>query len=233
VTSVLFEGCSGVDVLTLQKLLGITADGIFGKQTGDAVEAYQRKNGLEPDRKVGPITWALIHPKYKQSNVDRSAKFKTGPLAEKIIETGLGYEGLKEESGNRGELIDKWNAAMDVPKGSPWCMSAVQQWVFLACRFLGIPNPLDKYKTAHCFTLWMKVPRDWRHTGPMSGERGDIVIFEFSHTGIVLRNCGDGWYETLEANTNEAGEREGKFVMRKRRKWNTIAGFIRLPEVSA
>ena len=47
-------------VKTLQRLLGITADGIFGKQTEVAVREYQRKNGLVADGIVGPKTWLLL-----------------------------------------------------------------------------------------------------------------------------------------------------------------------------
>ena len=56
------RGSKGEDVKTLQRLLGITADGIFGKQTETAVREYQRKNGLVADGIVGPKTWLLILP---------------------------------------------------------------------------------------------------------------------------------------------------------------------------
>lgn len=52
----------GSEVKTLQRLLGITADGIFGKQTETAVREFQRKNGLIADGIVGPKTWLLILP---------------------------------------------------------------------------------------------------------------------------------------------------------------------------
>lgn len=53
-------GSRGDDVKTLQRLLGITADGIFGKQTESAVIAYQRKNGLVADGIVGAKTWIAL-----------------------------------------------------------------------------------------------------------------------------------------------------------------------------
>lgn len=36
----------------------ITPDGLYGEQTGDVVEAFQRDKGLTVDRKIGPATWA-------------------------------------------------------------------------------------------------------------------------------------------------------------------------------
>ena len=55
-------GSRGEEVKTLQRLLGIAADGIYGKQTEITVREFQRKNGLIADGIVGPKTWLLILP---------------------------------------------------------------------------------------------------------------------------------------------------------------------------
>jgi len=54
------KGSIGDSVKTLQRLLGITADGKFGKGTKAAVIAYQQKHGLAADGVVGPATWASL-----------------------------------------------------------------------------------------------------------------------------------------------------------------------------
>lgn len=36
----------------------IDPDGLYGDQTGDVAEAFQREKGLTVDRKIGPQTWA-------------------------------------------------------------------------------------------------------------------------------------------------------------------------------
>lgn len=36
----------------------ISPDGLYGDQTGDVAEAFQREKGLTVDRKIGPATWA-------------------------------------------------------------------------------------------------------------------------------------------------------------------------------
>jgi len=54
------KGSSGDSVKTLQRLLGITADGKFGKNTRAAVVAYQTAHGLAADGIVGPATWAVL-----------------------------------------------------------------------------------------------------------------------------------------------------------------------------
>jgi cell wall-associated NlpC family hydrolase len=51
---------SGPDVVHLQRLLGVPADGVFGHQTLQAVRRFQRESGLLVDGQVGPITWAAL-----------------------------------------------------------------------------------------------------------------------------------------------------------------------------
>jgi len=50
----------GEDVKTLQKLLNIYPDGIFGKLTEEAVKEFQRAHGLTPDGIVGDATWTKL-----------------------------------------------------------------------------------------------------------------------------------------------------------------------------
>lgn len=54
-------GSKGETVKELQTKLGVTADGIFGKNTEAAVRDFQMKNGLDADGIVGPKTWAVLN----------------------------------------------------------------------------------------------------------------------------------------------------------------------------
>jgi putative chitinase len=54
------RGMRGGDVKRMQKVLGVTADGIFGPGTTTAVKKWQRANGLEADGIVGPKTQAKM-----------------------------------------------------------------------------------------------------------------------------------------------------------------------------
>lgn len=56
------RGSRGADVHVLQQALcaagyTVETDGIFGRETRDAVISYQRDRGLAPDGVVGPMTW--------------------------------------------------------------------------------------------------------------------------------------------------------------------------------
>ena len=50
------RGDRGVAVQQIQGALGITADGVFGAQTEEAVKRFQREKGLVADGIVGPQT---------------------------------------------------------------------------------------------------------------------------------------------------------------------------------
>jgi peptidoglycan hydrolase-like protein with peptidoglycan-binding domain len=53
-------GHHGTSVADLQRLLGLSADGVFGRQTARAVRDFQRHHGLRADGVVGPATWAAL-----------------------------------------------------------------------------------------------------------------------------------------------------------------------------
>lgn len=50
----------GDEVRTLQRALGVTADGQFGAKTEAAVKAFQKAHGLTSDGIVGPKTWEAL-----------------------------------------------------------------------------------------------------------------------------------------------------------------------------
>lgn len=80
--SVLRQGSSGQDVITLQYLLDVISeyypnipapsqDGIFGSRTRQAVLAFQQAMGLGGDGIVGPLTWRALYDTYQgiQQNI--------------------------------------------------------------------------------------------------------------------------------------------------------------------
>jgi hypothetical protein len=54
------RGDRGAAVRSIQRELGIPADGIFGEQTERAVRRFQRRHGLVADGIVGPLTRAAL-----------------------------------------------------------------------------------------------------------------------------------------------------------------------------
>lgn len=54
------KGSRGKDVKTLQRILHLYEDGIFGAMTEEAVKEYQRQHWLTADGIVGDKTWATM-----------------------------------------------------------------------------------------------------------------------------------------------------------------------------
>jgi peptidoglycan hydrolase-like protein with peptidoglycan-binding domain len=54
------RGSRGPIVAKIQRWLGQTPDGIYGRSTRAAVKRWQKRNGLEADGVVGPATWAAL-----------------------------------------------------------------------------------------------------------------------------------------------------------------------------
>ena len=78
----------GDEVIQLQKLLGIKADGMFGPITEECVKQFQRTHNLDVDGIVGPKTWAALGVKEENTNskcVDPSVVY--APLKSCITRT--------------------------------------------------------------------------------------------------------------------------------------------------
>jgi hypothetical protein len=54
------RGDRGPAVRSLQRLLGIRADGIFGAGTARSVRRFQRRHRMRVDGVVGPATWRVL-----------------------------------------------------------------------------------------------------------------------------------------------------------------------------
>jgi hypothetical protein len=62
-----------------------------------------------------------------------------------------------------------------------------------------------------------------------SPARGDIAVFNFSHTGIVVQP-NSGHFYCVEGNTTQGlGGNQGYLVERRLRSRGTVKGFVRLP----
>ena len=54
------QGARGSSVGVVQRIVGLAADGRFGRKTTAAVRAWQAAHGLRADGVVGPLTWAAM-----------------------------------------------------------------------------------------------------------------------------------------------------------------------------
>ena len=62
-------GMKSHDLAKYQTILGLVADGIFGKITEQHVRSFQREQGLQQDGRIGPLTAAALEKVGKVSYV--------------------------------------------------------------------------------------------------------------------------------------------------------------------
>ena len=168
-------------------------------------------------------------------------------LRERLIEIAARDAGQMETSRNRGPAIAKfWEATSYGPSGyvnrEPYCAAAVCYWVREWLRDAEVLAALGK--TAEQAAQWRcRSARafDWLDWAAMRGLRtlsdaprevlhtGDIVVFDFSHIGLVTGDNGSRIY-TIEANTGASGGRDGDGIFRKDRPREVARRFIRLME---
>jgi cell wall-associated NlpC family hydrolase len=200
-------------VMNVQKALGLSADGIDGPRTWDAIE--------ETVVKDKPQTVPTTH---------------TGnTLAEKLVALAKKEVGVEEVNGtNCGPRVNEYKSAtwLDSTKSWPWCAAFIC-WLFREAMKDG-KYSFERPKTAgaYDFENWCReqdthVLLKKPHNGDI--KPGDIVIFNFSHIGLAIGNPDSaGYVKTIEGNTDGFGSREGGAVLEKRRKLSSIRSRIRV-----
>jgi len=152
------------------------------------------------------------------------------------------YLGVKETGNNRAgiskEMLEIFEADdLIINKrtdGYPWCAAFVSLYVQKLCKssaLYGALIPPREPSVNRFLNVWAK-QHNCLVFKPDSklykAMKGDIIVFTFSHIGIVESNNGS-FITTIEGNTNEAGSREGITVARKKRTTSIIRAIIRLP----
>ncbi|MFZ4774618.1 MAG: CHAP domain-containing protein [Terrimicrobiaceae bacterium] len=151
-----------------------------------------------------------------------------------LVKIARGELGVHETSRNQGPGILKyWEATSYGVDGfanrEPWCAAFVA-W----CVFLHLGGSKYRPKSA-AVRDWVPdaLRLNWRVFGPRDGilfpRAGDIVVFRFSHIGIVEDFSGTH-IKTIDGNTDDEGSREGREVAERTRETMLARSFIRLPE---
>lgn len=149
--------------------------------------------------------------------------------------------GIRETSKNQGAGIAKFWEATWYPDGyknrEPYCAAFVC-WVVAEAMRRGYALGLTEATRPKSPAVKDWIP--WAQKASSGalvfgvGDRdhkpddGDIVVFTFSHIGIVAGPLSNGYFPTVEANTNGAGSREGDGIYAKSRASSLARAFIRL-----
>jgi hypothetical protein len=252
-TPTLRLGSKGPAVLRLQNLLfdrqwlRCKPDGDFGPITESAVRAYQFNKDIVIDGVVGPATWAALQPPAKA--VPPAAKPATGPsFADWLVTIAKRDVGKVETPrNNQGAWIKRFWPSTSYPDGysnrEPYCAAAMAFWLDMVGDELAKAGLLESLTsmTAEQFEKWRcKSAGAWAWQAwakkakgvtvlPDSAtpQKGDIVVFDFSHIGLVTGQPAKGRIATIEANTGPAGERDGDGCWEKNRPQEVARCFLR------
>lgn len=139
--------------------------------------------------------------------------------ASEILKIAAGEIGYTESPKNSNKTkYGKW-FGMD---GQPWCMMFVQ-WCFAEA---GEALP---YKTASCSGLLNWYEKQRPKSVSYTPEPGDIVIYNFGHTGIVESVSGTA-VTAIEGNTSaddKGSQDNGGGVYRRKRNKSLVTAYIR------
>lgn len=119
-------GSKGDDVKTLQKLLNITSDGIFGKKTEEALIKYQKENGLVADGICGAKTWGKLNVKANPKCVDDCVIYK--PLSIHITKSpnrAIKYIAIHFTAGSNsksGKALSAYNTFVSRDASADFCV---------------------------------------------------------------------------------------------------------------
>lgn len=149
------------------------------------------------------------------------------------LEWAFRFLGVQEEGGpNRGPMIDLWLRRMSLepdPRKNPVVPEKGYHWcaAFACCmcedggRRLIVPS-------ARVRTVW-EGNQDLAVDEPQEGDLVLRLVPGETHIAFWIREVKAGIWETLDGNSNEAGSREGKSVVRKTRPKLFWQGIIRPP----
>jgi hypothetical protein len=155
-----------------------------------------------------------------------------------IARTQIGTEEDPQHQ-NKGSSILKYQQSTSLSgQGWPWCAAFVD-WCVQQFAAGGDTKIAHVPRTPSAFGLisWGNdnhyeafnppTPSDSKSHKPRPG---DIVAYEFSHTGIVSHE-GDSTHDfyAIESNTNPGGGRDGYEVAERGRNYSSVRKFITLP----
>ena len=198
----------------------------------EVVRAVQKILGVSADGVDGPVTWNAILAKLST----KETTTPKGSVPEKMVSLAREEIGVSEVDGsNCGPRVDEYKAAtwLDADKGWPWCAAFICWLVREAIEGEDVKFKRPRTAGAWDFENWAKQQStngvELRKPTNEDIKAGDIVVFTFSHIGLAVKDAdSSGYVVTIEGNTNGAGSREGGSVLEKKRHVSKIRSRIRI-----
>lgn len=149
-------------------------------------------------------------------------------LSERTLMVLDSQVGVEENPSNWGPEVQKYLKAAGLDQPAPWC-AALLTWALLEAGADRRKLP-DNAASTYFWWAWAKENKLLRSKW-LGIKRGVFALWNDrngkGHIFAVTKVLGAFTVETIEGNTNAAGSREGRFVMRRKRNWSLLAAFTR------
>ena len=168
-----------------------------------------------------------------ESYYPSNPNFKNGSsISNRTVTAAQRYLGVTENaSSNTGSQLNPFFSAGGGSQGQPWCAGFVSAVTQQATA--GTNTPAPRTMRAYGMEDFAKSGKaEIFKPGQKPLQPGDIVTYNYSHTGIVETVNSDGSFTTIEGNTSGRDmDREGQGVFRKNKKnTNSVRSVIRLKD---
>lgn len=223
-TDALAQGARGRRVRLVQEWLSlagvqVATDGRFGPATAAAVKIFQAREGAPATGAVDEATFArLVAPMRRALRPLAPAPGEAlGPLVAACARQHLAERPREVGGQNRGPWVRLYLHGAE-GREWPWCAGFATFVLAQAAAALGRPLPLP---VAGCFScdllaeraaarglLVRERQRRRRPVAPGSLFLSRRAPHDWVHTGVVVRAEAE-WFQSVEGNTNDAGDREG------------------------
>jgi peptidoglycan hydrolase-like protein with peptidoglycan-binding domain len=220
------RGASGRRACLVQEWLclhdvQVAVDGKYGPATEEGVRRFQTKQGLRPTGTVNRTTFdALVQPMLDARAEQEAAGRSLGALVAAFARRHLAEHPREVGGQNMGPWVRLYMKGNEGPEW-PWCAGFVSFVLQQASGTRAEPMPVRA--SFSCDLLATDAQRRSlflaeRQATPGGVSPGSVFLSRRVggdlHTGIVLA-AGPETFETIEGNTNDAGDREGYEVCRR------------------
>jgi peptidoglycan hydrolase-like protein with peptidoglycan-binding domain len=201
----------------------VVIDGKYGPATAEGVRRFQAKQGLRPTGTVNGVTFdALVAPMVEVQSFVTANGHSLGALVVTYARQHLAEHPREVGGQNLGPWVRLYMKGHEGPEW-PWCAGFVSFVLQQASDTRDEAMPVSA--TFSCDLLATDAQRRGlfvaeREVGsPVDLPPGSVFLSrrvggDWVHTGLVVR-AGQETFETIEGNTNDAGDREGYEVCQR------------------
>jgi hypothetical protein len=190
---------------------------------------------IQPGSEAVDNSWMVVVPTSMSAPIDTikqktpvpEPKMPVKKLPKTISSVYLSQLSVREATGhNDGKEVEKYLHSVGLDKGYPWCAAFVR-WCYDST---GIKTTINGAAASAHNPKNLVYFKNKQLQEPQPGDAFTLwytSLNRIGHTGFFHQKINESVYQTCEANTNEAGSREGDGVYQKYRSFHATYSISR------